>query len=230
MDDFREVSAIRLTFPRTPYDLRDLARFFHLLDAAYEDCVTLTTLDRVSMEVQSERQQKLLGSLDDVPGLFRPRVKRLAGGSLLIELGRNNVWEQGGSVFAVFFLALKGVERVATMPKRIRSLNAKQECLRAEEDAKRASVEADRAEADARRARAEDGATAVQHYDEVAARMAEDTLVSLTATLTRLYALTGGKPEVEEIPDAPKVGEDGRGGDKPRQVEEGATVERTEWA
>ncbi|MER6739094.1 hypothetical protein, partial [Streptomyces puniciscabiei] len=186
--EFGEVSGIRLTVPHKPRDLQDLTHFFMLLDSIYEDCVKLTVLEQVPAELDTDHQQKLLGSLDDLSGAPRPRVKRIETGTMLLELLRDPSLPQTGAALAVLAAVLKGVEKVSTTPFKIRRRVA-------EENKKRAQAEADRAEAEVR------AATARQHLGEVAARASEDTLTALTLAVARLYEITGGEPEVEELPD-----------------------------
>ncbi|MGV4989033.1 hypothetical protein ACVB8X_42060 [Streptomyces sp. NRAIS4] len=212
MDDFGEVSGIRLTVPHVPCDLQDLTRFFVLLDGIYEDCVKLTILDRVPTEVDSDHQQKLLGSLDDLSGAPRPRVRRIEGGSMILELLRDSSFAQAGAALAALAAALKGVEKVSTTPARIRRRTAEENRKRAEENAKAAEAETRQAEAEAKtaKARAESAearareAATHRNFGEVAARASEDTLTALTVSVARLHELTGGESQVEELPEDDK--------------------------
>lgn len=88
----------------------------------------------------------------------------------------------------MFGLALGRVEKLATLPARIRRRNAEEHALRAEADAKTAEARAREAEALTR-----------GQYGEMAARASEDKVKELTIAVTQLVDLVRGPIEIEAL-------------------------------
>jgi len=122
-------------------------------------------------------------------------VARIEGGSLILEFLRDSSLHAGAAL-AAFAGALRGAERVSTLPARIQRRTKEEDAKRARAEADIAAANADRAEAENRQAEA----LRRRYHNEVAAHVAEDTLTALTVAVSRLHDLTGGTPEVEELP------------------------------
>ncbi|MGW2100396.1 hypothetical protein ACWCPX_22370 [Streptomyces olivaceoviridis] len=200
MYEFGEVSSVRLTFHSTPDDLAGLAHVFTLLDRVYADCSILTILGQVPMH-ETKDQLPLMENLGDMrPYQQAPQVKRIAGGSMLLELFQAPV-KDAAAALALFAAALKNAEKLATVPDRIRRCAAEEEAKRAEAQAKTAAAEADSAEAKAREAEAR----ARRHLAEIAAEMAEEAVRGISQSVAQVRWQTGGAPQVEVDPGAQGV-------------------------
>lgn len=202
------VHRLQLTAPEAPGDLRQAALFLGALDDLYEKCVVLTLLAQVPGEEDVDARSKLIAQSRTAATAERPRIERFHSGSLAVILVAGSA---ARAALGLFSVALTNVEKLWTLPGRIRVANAKAEMEIAQAGA--AKVEADKARVEAETAieKIKDGHTGAavdfalvgrrQALADLAAQLAELVLPEIDEALERLRGVSGGRLDVEAVPD-----------------------------
>ncbi|MER6187719.1 hypothetical protein [Streptomyces sp. NPDC001652] len=202
------VDRLELTATEAPGDLRQAALFLGALDDLYVKCAALAFLAQVPGEEEVNARSKLVAQSQAAATAERPRIERFHSGSL--ELILVAAVPLATAALELLSLALTNVEKLWTLPRRIKAANAKAEMEIAQAHA--AKHEADQAragvEAAVEEAKGGHGATVDfalvgrrQALADLAALLAERLLPEIDESLRALRDVSGGQLDVKAVPE-----------------------------
>ncbi|MGW2911295.1 hypothetical protein ACWC9X_12695 [Streptomyces asoensis] len=206
------VERLKLTAPETPEDLREAALFFGALDDLYVRCVALVLLAQVPDEEDIAARSELVAQSQTASTAERPRIERVQSGSLEVFLAAALPLTR--AALGVFSAALTNVEKLWTLPSRIKVANAQAEAEIAQAQAARAAADVERAQAETAieeiKGRHQEAGVDFalvgrrQSLSDLAAHLTERLLPEIDEALRTLNTAAGGHLDVEAVQEESK--------------------------